>query len=458
MDKNEKYIQLGKEPITKLLFQYALPSIIAMTAASLYNIIDSIFIGQGVGALAISGLAVTFPFMNLTAAFGAMIGAGASTLVSIKLGEKDYKTAQNILGNTLVLNLFFGAITMILCLLFIDPILFFFGASENTIEYARSYMQVLLAGNIITHVYFGLNALLRASGYPSKAMLATIITVVLDCILDAIFIFVLDWGIRGAALATVLAQSTSLIWLLYILSDSKKLLHFKKGIYTLKKRIIKEILYIGLSPFFMNVAACLIVIVINNALKDAGGDLAIGAYGIINRIIFLILMVVMGLNQGMQPIAGYNYGARQYHRLNQVLTTTIVIASIVSTLGFIIGELFPGTIVSLFTTDKELVALATEGMKIYVIGFPLVGFQVVVSNFFQSIGQAHKSILLSLSRQVFILLPCLFILPHFYGVAGVWYSMPIADISSSLLSAALLFWQFRAFKKMGNLQAAEVNS
>lgn len=347
---------------------------------------------------------------------------------------------------------------MILCLLFIDPILFFFGASENTIEYARSYMQVLLAGNIITHVYFGLNALLRASGYPSKAMLATIITVVLDCILDAIFIFVLDWGIRGAALATVLAQSTSLIWLLYILSDSKKLLHFKKGIYTLKKRIIKEILYIGLSPFFMNVAACLIVIVINNALKDAGGDLAIGAYGIINRIIFLILMVVMGLNQGMQPIAGYNYGARQYHRLNQVLTTTIVIASIVSTLGFIIGELFPGTIVSLFTTDKGLVALATEGMKIYVIGFPLVGFQVVVSNFFQSIGQAHKSILLSLSRQVFILLPCLFILPHFYGVAGVWYSMPIADISSSLLSAALLFWQFRAFKKMGNLQAAEVNS
>ena len=384
-------MELGTERIRKLLVQYAVPAIIAMTASSLYNMVDSIFIGHGVGALAISGLALTFPLMNLAAAFGSLVGVGAATLVSMRLGQRDYETAQRILGNVVVLNLIIGISFGLLTLVFLDPILYFFGASDATIGYAREYMSVILWGNVVTHMYLGLNAVLRAAGHP-------ILTVTINAILDPLFIFGFGWGIRGAAIATVLAQILALVWQFRIFSDRNELLHFRRGIYRLKGKIVRNVLAIGMSPFLMNLAACFIVILINKGLKEYGGDLNIGAYGIVNRLGFFFVMIVMGINQGMQPIAGYNYGARQFDRVDRVLKLTIIGATCVTTLGFLIGELAPRLAVSVFTDDPELVRLSAEGMRIVFFCFPIIGFQMVTTNFFQSIGMAGKAIFLSLSR------------------------------------------------------------
>ncbi len=440
--------ELGTERIGKLLMQYAIPAIIAMTASSLYNMIDSIFIGHGVGTMAISGLAITFPFMNLAAAFGSLVGVGAATLVSVKLGQRDYDTAQRVLGNVVVLNVIIGILFTAIGLLFLDPILYFFGASEATIPYARDYMQVILIGNIVTHLYLGLNSVLRSAGYPRKAMYATVATVVINTILAPIFIFVFDWGIKGAAWATVIAQVVALLWLIRLFCDKRELLHFRKGIFRLKRQIVVNSLAIGLSPFLMNLASCCIVIVINLGLKKYGGDLAIGAFGIVNRLVFLVVMIVMGINQGMQPIAGYNYGARLYPRVTKVLKVTIFGATIVTTTGFLVAMFVPELAVALFTSDQELIDLSVKGLRITTIFFPIVGFQMVTSNFFQSIGMASKAIFLSLTRQMLFLLPCLLVLPNFWGAWGVWVSMPVSDLVASIVAAVMLYMQFKKFKRM----------
>ncbi len=444
--------ELGTAPIRRLLMQYALPAIIAMTASSLYNMVDSIFIGQGVGAMAISGLAITFPFMNLASAFGALVGIGASTMISLRFGQRDYQAAKQILGNVIMLNTIIGASFGVICLLFLDPILTFFGASDQTIPYARDYMQVILAGNLISHMYLGLNAVLRSSGHPQRAMIATITTVVINIILDPLFIYGFGWGIRGAAIATILAQLLALLWQLRIFSNKQELLHFERGIYRLKRKIIRDIISIGMSPFLMNIAACLIIIFINKGLKTYGGDLNVGAFGIVNRIVFVFVMIVMGLNQGMQPIAGYNYGAKQYDRVKRVLRLTIYGATVVTTLGFIVGQFFPRLAVSAFTTDEGLIELAVEGMRITLCVFPIVGMQMVVSNFFQSIGMASKAIYLSLSRQLIFLLPGLIFLPVIFttytslsGSWGVWCSMPISDFLASIVACALLRKELKRF-------------
>lgn len=447
MTNTKQATALGTEPIRKLLIRYAVPAIIAMTAASLYNMVDSIFIGQGVGPMAITGLALTFPLMNLAAAFGSLVGVGAATLISVKLGQKDYATAQRVLGNVLVLNVILGLAFSLVVFPLLTPILYFFGGSEATIGYASDYMVIILLGNIITHLYFGLNAVLRASGNPQQAMYATICTVVINALLDPLFIYVFQWGIRGAAIATVVAQLSSLLWQLYFFSNQERLLHFHRGIFKLKRRIVVDSLAIGLSPFLMNTAACFIVILINQGLKRHGGDLAIGAYGIVNRLAFIVVMIVMGFNQGMQPIAGYNYGARLYPRVDRVLKLTIFCATCVTTFGFLVGELLPETVVSIFTTDPELIARSARGLRITVIFFPIIGFQMVTSNFFQSIGMASKSIILSLSRQLLILLPCLLILPLFFQEDGVWYSMPVSDLLASLIALFMLLQQFKKFKQ-----------
>ena len=446
MSQKRNATELGTQPIGKLLMQYAIPAIIAMTASSIYNMVDSIFIGQGVGPLAISGLAITFPFMNLGAAFGAMVGVGASTLISVKLGQRDYGTAQTVLGNVITLNLIIGIAFSIITLMFLDPILYFFGASADTIGYARDYMLIILAGNVFSHMYFGLNAVLRASGHPQKAMYATINTVVINTLLDPLFIYVFDWGIRGAAIATIIAQVISLIWQFKILTDKSELLHLRRGIYHLQSKIVKNIIAIGLSPFCMNVASCFIVIFINKGLKEYDGDLAIGAYGIVNRLVFICVMIVMGITQGMQPIAGYNYGAQQFDRVTRVLKLSIYGATAMTTLTFLVGELLPDVAVRLFTTDEGLISRAAEGFRIVVLFFPIVGFQMVTSNFFQSIGMANKAIFLSLTRQLLFLLPCLIILPTFMGAAGIWWSMPISDLTASLVAGVLLYKQFQNFK------------
>ena len=463
-------MELGTERIRKLLVQYAVPAIIAMTASSLYNMVDSIFIGHGVGALAISGLALTFPLMNLAAAFGSLVGVGAATLVSMRLGQRDYETAQRILGNVVVLNLIIGISFGLLTLVFLDPILYFFGASDATIGYAREYMSVILWGNVVTHMYLGLNAVLRAAGHPRKAMYATILTVTINAILDPLFIFGFGWGIRGAAIATVLAQILALVWQFRIFSDRNELLHFRRGIYRLKGKIVRNVLAIGMSPFLMNLAACFIVILINKGLKEYGGDLNIGAYGIVNRLGFFFVMIVMGINQGMQPIAGYNYGARQFDRVDRVLKLTIIGATCVTTLGFLIGELAPRLAVSVFTDDPELVRLSAEGMRIVFFCFPIIGFQMVATNFFMSIGMAGKAIFLSLSRQLLFLMPGLIFLPHIFDVCtewngswGVWCSMPLSDFLASLVAGVMLFYQFRKFKAKaaagrGEISGAEVEN
>ena len=436
-------LALGTENVWHLLLQYAIPSVIAMTAASLYNITDSIFIGQGVGALAISGLAITFPLMNLAAAFGSLVGVGASALMSLRLGQKDYSTANIILGNVIVLNLILGLSYTVVVLLFLDKILLFFGASAETLPYARDFMTIITLGNVITFMYFGLNALMRATGNPKRSMYVTIFSVIINVLLAPLFIFGFKWGIRGAALATVIAQTSMMLWQVSYFRSKENYIHLQKGTFRLKHKIVKDSMSIGMAPFLMNVAGCVIVIIINQSLIKHGGDLAVGAFGIINRIAALFVMVVFGLNQGMQPIAGYNFGAKQFERVNKVLKLTILLATGVMTIGFLISELFPHAVASVFTKDQDLINIAASGLRIVMTFFPIVGFQMVASIFFQSIGMPGKAILMSLTRQVLFLLPCLLILPSFFGIKGVWYSMPAADLLASIIAAYLLISQYR---------------
>ena len=435
--------ELGTKNVWKLLVQYAVPSVIAMTAASVYNITDSIFIGQGVGALAISGLAVTFPFINLAAAFGAMVGVGASTLMSLRLGQKDYEVANKILGNVLLLNITLGILLSVVMLSFLDPILYFFGASYATIPYARDYMVVILLGNVITHMYFGLNALLRASGHPKISMYTTLISVLINLILTPIFIYKFDWGIRGAALATVISQTLMLLWQLKIFTNTNNFIHLQRKAFRFKRKIVFDMLSIGLSPFLMNVTASAVVIIMNQSLLRYGGDNAVGAFGIINRVAFLFPMVVLGLTQGMQPIVGYNYGAGNFSRMNKALKYTIFLATGVTTIGFLIGEFMPRMVASVFTTDEELIGYSVEGLRIVLIFFPIIGFQMASSYFFQSIGMTKKAIFMSLTRQVLFLIPGLLILPSFFGLKGIWYSMPLSDLLSAIVAAFLLAAQYK---------------
>ncbi len=430
---------LGTANVRKLLWEYSLPAIVAMLASSLYNIVDSIFIGHGVGALAISGLAITFPLMNLSAAFGSLIGAGGATLLSIKMGQHDVESAERVLGNIVSLNLLLGTLFMLFGLLFLEPILLFFGASSETLPYAYDYMFVLLIGNLVTHLYLGLNSAMRSTGAPRKAMLTTLMTVFINCVLDPMFIFVFDWGIRGAALATVVAQLAALIYTLVHFLNPRQELHFKRDIFTLRRRVAVSIFSIGMAPFVLNACSCLVVVVINQSLLKYGSDLAVGAYGIVNRIMMLFGMLVLGFNQGMQPIAGYNYGALKMDRVKSVLKQTILYASLVMTTGFLIVELFPELVARMFTTDAELLSISEKGLRIVFAMAPVVGFQMVVSNFFQSIGHASKAVFLSSTRQLLFLVPLLVILPHFFGVIGVWLSLPISDVLSSALAAVVLF-------------------
>lgn len=448
---NKATLELGTKSIGKLLMQYSLPAIIAMTASSLYNMVDSIFIGQGVGPMAISGLALTFPFMNLAAAFGAGVGVGASSCISVKLGQKDYKTAQQVLGNTVTLNLIIGIAFSIVSLLFLDPILCFFGASEQTLPYARDYMVIILLGNVFSHMYFGMNAVLRAAGKPRQAMNATIFTVVLNTILDPIFIYPLNLGIQGAAYATILSQVLALVWQMRIFSNKNELLHLRRGIYRLNKSIVENILAIGLSPFSMNVCACIVVIFINKGLLQYSGDLAVGAYGIANKVCFIFVMVNMGLNQGMQPIAGYNYGAMKFDRLMQVLKLAVIAGTCITTCGFLVAEFIPWPCARLFTTDPELIRLSVNGMRIMMAAFVLVGSQMVITNFFQSIGMAKISMFLSLSRQMIFLLPMLLLLPLFLGVDGIWWAMPISDTIAEIVAVVMMMTYMRKFKEQHKL-------
>lgn len=441
--------ELGTESIRALLVKYALPGIIAMTATSLYNMVDSIFIGHGCGPLALSGLTVAKPFMDICAAFGTLVGVGASTLVAIKLGEKDYNTASRILGNVILLNALLGALVMVVGLLWLDPILYAFGASEATIEYAREYMEIILIGNILTHIYYGLNSMLRSMGHPKTSMAATIVAVFLNIVLDPIFIFGLDMGVRGAALATIISQAVAVLWQMTIFMDPKEIIHFHRGIWRLDAVITKRALSIGLSPFLMNIAHCFVIIILNNQFKAFGGDMAIASYGVINRFTFVFAMIVMGLNQGMQPIVGYNYGARQYDRMLRAFELTAICATMVMGCVFVLGEFVPKWMILLFTHDADLLAQTIRPLRILASSMLLVGFQMVAGNFFTSIGMAGKSIIFSLTRQVLFLIPLALLMPLLFEpepIMGVWWSIPVSDTLSALVAAVMIYLQVRSFR------------
>ena len=432
--------ELGTAPVHSLLWKYALPAIIAMTATSLYNIVDSIYIGHGCGALALGALTVAKPFMDICAAFGSLVGVGASSLLAIYLGQKDYDRANRVLGNVIVMNIILSAIVMVVGLIWLDPILMAFGASEDTL-YAREYMEIILYGNILTHIYFGLNAMLRSAGHPRFSMAATIVAVTINIILDPIFIFGLDMGVCGAALATVISQAVAVVWQLTKFMDKNELVRFHRGIWRLNRHITTRALAIGMSPFLYNIAHCFVVIIINNQLKNFGGDMAIASYGVINRLTFVFAMMVMGLNQGMQPISGYNYGAKQYDRMLQSFYLTCAYATGVMGIVFVLGECFPELVTKMFTHDPVLIDLTIKPMRIICSTMLIIGFQMVTGNLFTSIGKAGKAIFLSLTRQVLYLIPLVLWMPMIFSepIDGVWWSIPLSDTLSAITAVIVLF-------------------
>ena len=446
MDNKQAALELGTKPVGQLLWQYALPAIVAMSASSLYNIIDRAMIGQIVGPEAIAGLGITFPFMNLSAAFGAAVGIGSSACISVKLGQKDYQTAGHLLGNTITLNLIIGLSFMLICLLFLDPILLFFGASDVTLPYARSFMTIILLGNVITHMYFGLNAVLRAAGKPKHAMYSVLFTVAMNIVLVILFVWWFRWGIQGAALATVTSQTMAMCWQIKLFSNKNEILHLKRGIYKLKKQLVTNIVAIGISPFLMNVTSSVIVIFMNNQFVHYGGDMAVGAYSIANSVVMMFFMFVMGVCQGMQPIVGYNYGAEKYDRMLRCLFLAIGCATAILLVGWGLSMLFPRQIARIFTTDATLIELAARGIRLDMLVFFVVGSQATITHFFQSIGKVKVSIFLSLSRQLFLLLPMAYVFPLFWELDGVWYSMPASDFLSFAMTIPMLMWYMKKFK------------
>lgn len=448
MNNKQATLELGTKPVRALMWQYAMPAIIAMVASSLYNMVDSIFIGQGVGALAISGLAVTFPFMNLSAAFGAAIGVGASSFLSVKLGQRDYGIANRILGNTVMLNIAVGIIFAAVSLIWLDPILYFFGASAQTLPYAREYMIVILLGNAVTHLYLGLNAVLRAASKPRMAMYIVIGSVLLNAVLDPLFIYTLRLGIAGAAYATILTQLTALCWQWYLFGNKKELLHFEYDKFRIEMPVVRNIISIGISPFAMNACACLVVIFINNSLLHYGGDMAVGAFGIANRVSFVFIMVTFGVCQGMQPIVGYNYGAQNYNRMIECLRIASVSAWAICFVGFLISMFLPGYCARLFTTDTTLIGHSVTALRFVNAMMFIIGIQVVIPHYFQSIGKTRISIFLSLSRQLIFLVPLIALLPRWYGLNGVWAAIPVSDAVAAVMAYVMIWIHLKQYRQL----------
>lgn len=444
----DKELNLETKKISSLVWEYSIPAIIGTLVNSLYNIVDRIFIGQGVGAYAISGLAITFPVTILASALGMLVGVGAASRISISLGEKKKHTAEQILGNSLMLILLFNAVIMTLFYIYLDPILIAFGATESTLPYAREYLQIVLVGNVFISLCYSFNNMMRASGYPKKAMITMLIGAVLNIILDPIFIFVFNLGIAGVAWATVISMFVGMLFVMHHFVQENSLIRLRKENIRLNKTIVLAIVSIGLSPFFMQVAASGVAVLLNTSLLKYGGDLAVGAYGILNSMLLIIVMTVVGLNQGTQPIIGYNYGARNFIRVKETFYYAVKIATIVTCAGFIIGMFFPRQFAGAFTNDRALLEIAENGIRLSLIVFPLVGFQIVAGNFFQSIGQVKKAIIQSLSRQIIFLVPGLLIFPTLFGLNGVWIAMPVSDFLASLLSLYLLIGQIKIIHKM----------
>lgn len=438
--------QLENEKISRLLFHYAIPAVIGTMVNALYNIVDRIFIGQGVGALAISGLTLTFPILLFLQAFGMLIGAGAATRVSIHLGRKANDKAENVLGNAFTLTFIIGALTIIPSMIYLDELLIWFGGSEQTIPYAKDYLYIVIPGNLLATLSFGFNAIMRASGYPKKAMYTMMIGAVLNLVLDPIFIFGLDMGIEGAAIATVISMTAGAAFVMSHFISKESIVRFHTRYFKLKGEIIWNIVTIGMSPFSMQLAGSAVIIIMNHALKEHGGDLAIGASGIITSLAMLLVMLVIGIAQGMQPIVGFNYGAGHHDRVLATLRLAIIVSTIITGVGCVISLLFPSAIVSVFSSDAELVRITDNGLRLTMVVFFVVGSQIMISQFFQSIGVAWKAMFLSLSRQCLFLIPSILIFPTIWKLDGVWLAQPFSDFIAAATAWGFLWYHVKNVK------------
>lgn len=446
--QTEKEIEFQTKKISRLVWDYALPGIIGTVVSMIYNVIGRIFIGQGVGALAISGLAITFPVMNLTSSLGMLVGTGSAARISISLGQRDKETSEKILGNSLLLTLILNAVFITLFLIYLDPILRAFGASDLTLPYAHDYLQIVLLGNVFVSLGYNFNAMMRSSGYPKKAMITMLIGAVFSVILTPIFLYGFDLGIKGVAWATVISMFLGMLFVMHHFLQEGSLIRLNWKNIRLDRKIIASIISIGMSPFSMQVAASGVALLMNTSLLRYGGDLAVGAYGIINTVLMIFLIIILGLNQGTQPIIGYNYGAGNYRRVRETLFYSLKIASLITVAGFLVGTFFPGLFAAAFTSDAELMDITERGIRISVAAMPLVGFQIVSSSFFQSIGFAAKSIIQSLSRQLIFMIPGIIFLPRIWGLDGLWIAMPVSDTLAALLSIYLLLVQLKQLKRM----------
>lgn len=436
--------RLGEESIPRLLWTFSLPAIVGMMAQALYNVVDRIFIGQAVGKLGIAGISVSFPFMLILLAFGMLIGFGATALVSIRLGERNKEEAERVLGAAVLLLVILSAALTVAGLVFLDPLLRLFGASPEVLPYAHDYLKIIVLGSIVQVFGFGLNAIIRGEGNPRIAMLTLLIGVLLNIVLAPIFIFVFGWGMQGAALATVISQTVSAVWVLaYFLSGKSHLrLHAKNLRFAWP--LARTILAVGSPPFAMQMVASVMNSVMNNQLGKYGGDLAISVMGIIYAVVMVVAMPIFGINQGAQPIIGFNYGAQRFDRVKKALLTAILGATAITVLGFTVTMLFPSQVIRLFERgDADLHVLGSHAMRISLMMLPLIGFQVISASYFQAVGKPKHAMFLMLSRQVLLLIPALLILPQFFGLDGIWYAMPVADLGSSLLTGFWLMVELR---------------
>lgn len=449
--QNNRLQELDTAPLGKLLWKYSLPAVVGIVVMSIYNIIDRIFIGQGVGPDAIAGLAITFPVMNVSAAFGVLIGAGASARTSILLGMQAKDKAEQVLGNSMVMTLVFGTFYIAMFAIFMDPVLRMFGASDTSLPYAHDFMLYILPGLMFNNITFSFNNVMRASGYPTKAMVTMFIGAGLNVILAPIFIFWLEMGIKGAAIATDISMGVSMLFVLAHFFNKNNEIHFKSGIYRLRRDILMPILAIGAAPCIVNSAGCVINAVINNTVYHYGGDQAVAAIGIFTAITGLVITFVVGVCMGMQPIVGYNYGAKRFDRLMRTFWMSAGVCTIVCTIGCLVCQIFPEAISRMFTSAPSLIAASATTLRLATAAFWIAGFQMVVTNFFQSVGEAGKSIFMSLTRQVLFIIPFLLILPQFWKIDGVWLAFPFSDLCSTVTAALMMVWQIKKIRRLENI-------
>lgn len=444
ISSEERLKELGTSPVWRLLFKYSLPAVVGTVVSAVYNIVDSIVIGHAIDdPNVVAGMAITFPVMNIVTALGMLVGAGAATRVSIVMGQNDKRVAEIILGNCVQLTIIFGLLYVTGFIFFIDPLLRMFGASANSLPYAREFLMWVLPGMVLMNLTYSYNNVMRASGYPAKAMYTNMIGAVLNAILAPIFLFVFHWGIRGAAIATDISMLVTAIWVMSHFFKKESTLHFARGTFKFNWPIIRSVLYIGMAPFLINVAGSAVNAIINNTLVSYGGDNAVAAVVVFNRYVIVFVFVIIGICQGMQPIVGYNYGSGRYKRLFSTFWLAVGAAVVISTIGSVVGLFNPRSIASMFMQDEAQIECAVNCLHITLISFSIVGFQIVTTNFFQALGMAGKAVFLSLTRQIIFMIPLLFILPPLMGLNGVWSAFPISDAVATIVAGILLWKQIR---------------